>query len=241
MEATLLHYEKLVPPPKKVPMLAHFVFRYTEKTIQQAIIQKLVRVVTGLKSAYILMENGFFQEQAAIQRMLDEFQQDISFLCIAIYKNDITDLHKSYLEAFYQEEFDIPEDPVASTQKRPMIPRKKIIAFLAKVEAVANDSNPSRSIDLTTTLSKTYSGYVHGASPHIMSLYCGTPPSFHVSGMLDTPHEAVHKLDLWNYFYRGLLSFEEAAYIFNEERLASDLNKFSREMAEHANKGYYWA
>ena len=167
MEAALLHFESLVPPPQKVPTLNHFVFRYTEQTIQQAIIQKLARVITGLKSANILMEHGVFQEQCAIQRMLDEFQQDISFLCIAIFNNEITNLHTSYLEAFYQEEFNNPEDPVASRKNRPMTPRKKIIAFLARAEAEANANNPSRGVDIAKTLSKAYSGFVHGASPQI--------------------------------------------------------------------------
>jgi len=45
MEAILLHFESLVPAPKQVAML-NFVFRYTEKTVQQAIVQKLVRVIT---------------------------------------------------------------------------------------------------------------------------------------------------------------------------------------------------
>ncbi len=238
MEAVLLHFESLVPPPKKIPMFDHFVFRYTEETIEQAIIQKLARVITGLKSAYILLGHGFFQEQGAIQRMLDEFQQDISFLCLAIFEGETTELHKTYLDALYQEEFNDSEDPVASRKKRPMVPRKKIIAFLARAEAKNKVNNPSRSIDLTKTLSKAYSGFVHGASPQIMNTYGGNPPSFHVSGMLGTTHEQAHRDDLWNYFYRGILSFEEAAYAFGELRLANDLCEFSSIMAEKAGKKY---
>ncbi len=35
MEAILHHFESLVPKPKRIPYLDHFVYRYTEKTIQQ--------------------------------------------------------------------------------------------------------------------------------------------------------------------------------------------------------------
>ena len=37
-------------------------------------------------------------------------------------------LHQQYLDAFYEEEFD-NEDPLKATQRRPMIPRKRIRAY----------------------------------------------------------------------------------------------------------------
>lgn len=236
MEAVLHHFETLVPYPQQVPMLNHFVFRYAEETIEQALVQKLARVITGLKSAQLLVEHGHFQEQGAIHRMLDEFEQDIYFLSLAVINDDVTDLHKRYLKAFYEEEFDKPSDPVSSTQKRPMVPRQKITAYLAREQAKVK--NPSRGAELTRTLNKAYSGYIHGASSHIMHLYGGLPPHFHVSGMLGTPHEKTFNDDLWNYYYRGLLSFELVAYVFGENKLASDLTSFSMEMAKNAGKNY---
>jgi hypothetical protein len=234
MEAVLHHFESLVPKPKRISYLDHFVFRYTEKTIQQAIIQKLARTITGLKSAQLLLEHGFFQEQAAIQRMLDEFEQDVNFLSLGLLDNDITELHEKYLDTFYEEEFDTPEDPVASKQKRAMVPRKKIIAYIAR--ANPNDNNPSRGIEVTKTLHKAYSGFIHGASFHIMSMYGGDPPRFHVSGLLGTPHEKHHRADLWNYFYRGLMSFELAAHAFGELKIANELRIFSDSMALYISK-----
>ncbi|NML84289.1 hypothetical protein [Polaromonas sp.] len=52
-----------VPAPSKVPFQNSFVFRYQEKTIQQAIVQKLVRAVSTLHATRLLMDKGFFQEQ----------------------------------------------------------------------------------------------------------------------------------------------------------------------------------
>ena len=37
--------------------------------------------------------------------MLDEFQEDVTFLSYGIIYNDLTDLHTRYVEAFYQEGF----------------------------------------------------------------------------------------------------------------------------------------
>lgn len=56
--------EGMVPPPQKESQGDGFVFRYREKTIHQAILQKLARVVSGLHAARLLFQHGFVQEQA---------------------------------------------------------------------------------------------------------------------------------------------------------------------------------
>jgi len=238
MESWFFALEKHVPQPIKMPFRHHFVFRYKEKSLEQALIQKLARVVTGLHSARILLNRGFLQEQIAIHRMLDELQEDISFLSLARLDDGITDLHQRYIDAFYEEEFDVPENALASTQKRPSIPRQKIRAYLAMKMAAIGISNPCRGAELMRTLSKTYSGFVHGASPQVMNMYGGFPPRFHISGMLGTPHEQAHRRDLWNYFYRGLLSFNEVALVFEDLKLLKSIRGFSVVFENAAEKEY---
>ena len=234
MEVMLHDLIKRLPPPKRVPVMDSFVFRYTEKTIHQAIVQKLARIVSGLHAARTLLEEGFLQEQGALQRMLDEFQEDVTFLSYAVIFDEVTDLHGRYLDAFFEEEFDIPDNPVASTQKRPMVPRKKIRAYIAQLEG--SDLDPSRGVALGHTISKAYSGYIHGASPHIMEMYGGNPPRFHVSGMRHTPLFIEHQNDLWNYFYRGICAFGFAAKAFGDEELFASIQKYRDHFAEASGK-----
>lgn len=238
MERWFRDLEDSVPAPVKTPYLHHFVFRYHEKTLEQALILKLARVVTGLHSARLLVNHGFLQEQAAIHRMLDEYQQDITFLSLARLAGDFTDLHQRYLNAFYEEELDRPEDPLSSTQKRPSIPRQKIRAYTAKKEAEIGVGDASRGAELTRTLSKAYSGFVHGASTQILNMYGGHPPRFQVTGMLGTPHEAEHRRDMWNYFYRGVLSFNEVAHVLKKYELADETNQFSIVFQRAVGKEY---
>lgn len=235
MESTLVDLVKRVPPPQRVPILDSFAFRYVEKTIQQAIVQKLARIISGLHAAQILLESGFLQEQGAMQRMLDEFYEDVTFLSYAAITNDMTDLHRRYLEAFYQEEFDKPGEPVSSTQNRPMIPRDKIRAFIARIDE--SDLDPSRGVAVTRTVSKAYSGYVHGASPHIMEMYGGNPPRFHVAGMRETPRFADHRNDIWNYFYRGICAFGFAAKAFGVEALSLEIQGYLDAFARRSGRG----
>ena len=216
MGNTLRMLEAQVPPPQKVSHADSFVFRYLEKTLHQAMVQKLARVVSGLHAARVLLENGLLQEQAAVQRMLDEFHEDILFLAYAVILNDRTQHHQKYLDAFYQEEFDAPS-ALESTQKRPMVSREKIRAYVARAELAGTD--PSTGVDLSRTIHKGYSGYVHGASPHIMDMYGGNPPHFHAHGMRGTERQEEHRHDLWNYFFRSIISFGLVAKAFGAEEL----------------------
>ena len=181
------------------------------------------------------MRHGFFQEQGALQRIIDELNEDLWFLALGVIYDDISELHIDYLNAFYEEEFDKPDDALGSSQRRPMIKRQKIRAYLARID---NDAGPSSRTEIVRTVSKTYSGFVHAASPHIMDMYGGVPSHFHVAGMLGTPHAQSHKGDLWNSFYRGIGSFALAAKAFGAEELFAKVLGYMREFAADAGERY---
>ncbi len=235
MENTVHLLAKRVPAPVRMPYKDSFVFRHLEKTIYQALVQKLARKVSTLHAAKLLMEHGFVQEQAALQRMLDEMQEDITFLAFGIIYNNKIPLHQEYLNAFFEEEFDA-ETALASTQKRPMIRREKIRAYIARTEGSGLD--PSTGAEVSRTISKTYSGYVHAASPQIMDLYGGYPAKFHMHGMLNTQRHEEHRSDLWNYFYRAIITFSFVAKAFNDDELFMKIHNFTKEFEKLSEKDY---
>ena len=213
MEASHAALAARVPQPKMVKVG----FRYVERDIRQALVQKLARIISGLHAARLLLAHGFFQELAALQRMLDESNEDIMFLAHGVIASDITKLHREYLAAFYEEEFDNPDNPLESTQKRPMVARKKIRAYLARL---GESNNPSFGVEVMRTGSKVYSGFVHGASPHIMDMYVGDPPRWHVCGMLGAISADAHRENFSHVFTRSICSFAVAALAFGDEALA---------------------
>ncbi len=237
MDRTFQDFENSMP--NKLVFVKLFfggAFRYKEKDIYQALIQKLAKVQSTLRAAYFLLKRGYVQEQAILHRVIDELNEDILFLVYAVTNEEITDLHKRYLEAFWEEEIDESGDMIDSKQKRPMILRKKIRAYIAQVEGTTLD--PSRGIELSRTLSKAYSGFVHGASPHIMDTYGGNPPHFHTKGMLGTPRMEEYADDLWNYMYRTYLSHILVAKALGAEKHLEILNKYKMQFEENAGKEY---
>jgi len=235
MSRTVHGLASRIPQPQRVNYKTSFVFRYVEKTIEQAIIQKLARIVSTLNAAYLLMVHGFVQEQGTLQRVLHEMHEDVIFLCYSRIFNEFTPLHQEFLDAFYEEEFDA-ETAMDSTQKRPMVPRKKIQAYIARKEGSGLD--PSTGVELARTITKAYSGYVHAASPHIMDMYGGHPPHFHLDGMLGTKRHVEHRQDLWNYFYRSILNFGLAAKAFGDQELFDQIHAFTVKFEEAAGRDY---
>jgi len=78
--------ERRVPPAKRQAWKDGFVFRCAERTIHQAIVQKLARTISGLYAIQALLEKGLFQEQGVIQRTVDELQEDVMFLSLGIIR-----------------------------------------------------------------------------------------------------------------------------------------------------------
>lgn len=170
--------------------------------MEQALILKFARVVTGLKALDILLAAGLLQEMASICRMLDEINEDIAFLAASVTNDRQTELHERYLRGFWAEEFPDPGNTLARHQKPDMPSRKKIQAYVHRV--LNPTENPSRISDVNQAMSSTYSGYVHASAPQVLDMYGGQPPHFHIEGLIGTPRMDSHVHDAWNYFYRGI-------------------------------------
>lgn len=237
MEASFRDFEAAIPnKPKLVSKSYGKVFRFEEQNIYQAIIQKLAHAQSTLRAIQILLEYGFVQEQAALQRILDEANEDILFLVYAVTNDRITKLHQKYLDSFWQEEIDDSGNLLTSEQKRPMVPRKKIRAYIANIEH--EKLNQSQEIEMVRSLQNLYSGFVHGASPHIMDRYGGDPPRFHIKGMLGTPRIKNHKRDFWSCIYRTFISHILVAKVLGANTHVETLTEHLKRFEKNAGKDY---
>ncbi|MFT6735612.1 MAG: hypothetical protein ACJAS9_003823 [Polaribacter sp.] len=196
--------ESHLPSPDIVEISEQKCLRYTEKLIETAIIQKLARYLSSLNAARLLLDQGYTQEVGVMFRTLDEIGEDIRFLCIPKTGGDFTEIHRKYLEYFYQEEFDNPDNAFLSTQNRPTIPRKKIHAAIANIGK--KTLNPSDNQKNHRTISQAYSGYVHGSSEHLIEMVGGNPLRYFLRGMAGTKRQQEFAYNYWDYAYRGILA-----------------------------------
>jgi hypothetical protein len=221
MEGCFKHLERVIPSPVFIDDEKGRRFEYGDESLEAAVVQKSARMISGLNASLVLLSKGYFQELGAIFRMVDEFSEDINFLCLPLLGKERTKLHDDYLQCFYQDEFDVPGDPLKSNQKRPMIPRKKVMAAISNLNE--NPVNSSDSQDIFRTLSQTYSGYVHGASGHIMEMYSYPPGGYHLQGMNSEERLNAFLDNMLDYTYRSLLSIMFVAMAFKQDKMVNDL------------------
>ena len=111
-----------------------------------------------------------------------------------------------------------------------MIPRKRIHAHNARVFAANRGAPlvPSQTGEALRTVYKANSGYVHAASSHVMEMYGGDPPRFHMSGMLGTPLDQAHRDNFWNYVCRSLYAACLVAMAFGNDRLWAETRRYAK-------------
>ena len=221
LEAVLRDYESGMNPPALVELNNVEVLRFPTQDINHAILLKLAMVLSGANAALILLRHGHVLEQGALQRMIDEANEDIRFLVLAVTNGSVTPLHERFLTAFWAEEFGDLSDVSGSHQSREQIPRKKIRAYVSSF----HPTNPSTLNHISTVVAKAYSGFVHGAAPHLMEIYDPAKRVFRVRGMLGTSRVISSTFDFFNFVYRVTVSFAFAARAYDASAHAAQLER----------------
>jgi hypothetical protein len=135
---------------------------------------KCVRCVSLLRAGTVLLGGGFYQEVGILCRCLSESFEDVLFLAEPLGGDKKpSEPQKRLVAEFYQEEFDNPAKPVSSQPPRDRVKRDEVLAGIARIPG--NPLNPSDMKAFTRMLHHGFSGYIHGAYPHIMELF-GAPP-----------------------------------------------------------------
>ena len=226
--------EDQVPAPESTKHGNGFVFRYKEQLIEQAILQKLAKAISGLAASQVLLANGYAQEHATLNRIVDELGEDVFFLAAALTNDKLTPLHERFLASFWAEEYSDPDDIVGTHKARDIVPRKKIRAYTMRV--LGEGIELSRATTTGNVLHKMYSGFVHGASPQIMELCVGNPPRFMLFGMTGTPRIREHFDDSWNYHYRTLTAVTVAAKAFGDGGLVDAMYAYLDQFEEETGR-----
>lgn len=206
LQALQLAFRKIeseFPPPAEASIGASTNFRFTEQRIEEAIFLKFARLLSLLSALDLLIQEGFIQEQGILQRAIDETNENILFLGVAVTNDERTLLHDDFLAEFWKEDYSDPSQPVASRIPRGQPRRSKIRAFLNRL---FGHPNPSNADAVARTISEMYSGFVHGAAPHILELFDETSSKFSLNGISHSIRHIDYVFDAQNAFYRSLQS-----------------------------------
>jgi hypothetical protein len=218
------HYHVMagaLPAPALVNRGGAPFFRHQELSDNLLCLLKGVKLVSNLNASLLLYRGGFTQELGALSRISDDLANDILFMLKPLDGEKPSKDQVRFFEEFFQEEFDNPNDPLGSAQKRDNVSRRKVHATFAHL--AKDHVNPSDGQAMVSTIHAALSGYVHGAYPHIMEMYGGNPPRFHMSGMRGTPRMAEWSSQIVNYVYRTIMVAELTARKLGQEEMEKQL------------------
>jgi hypothetical protein len=182
-----------------------------ERLPSQALVQKLARLITGLKTFDLLLGAGHLQELGSMMRSIDEINQDILFISFGIIKNNWTSNHTSYLNYFWSENKGGGECPVR---------RKTIRAFVHRAGGLVDTSTADR---VVREIYQTYSDYLHARSAPIMAMVVGPPARFDLDGIADSEARKPYIEQAPSYFYRSIASTAIMARTILPDALVTDI------------------
>jgi hypothetical protein len=159
-----------------------FRWAFREETERALVIGKSVRMVSGIRAAFILVDLGFVTECGTILRTVSDFAAEIFSICEGIRSGKPTQDQKLFVEQYFRP---IPEDPDEyDAQKREQfVTRDKVLAAHYRFAAeMKGGTNPERVRKVLRYLAHMYDKYVHGAYITAMELYDGRTWRFMVGG-----------------------------------------------------------
>ncbi len=226
-EACLIHrLDKYFESPIFVLIDGLPFFRHRTKSDLLVSYLKVLRALSSLRACIVLLEAGYVQEIGVLCRCIQDYCEDVLFLSNRQSDGKQTEQQTRFVQEFFQEEFDNPRNPFASTQRRNQVPRQKVHAEIARLPHQPVNSSDAQ--ELHRTIHKAFSGYVHGAYPHIMEIYGGNPPKYCTAGMLCTPRIQEWTDNLVSYVLRLGVASTIVAKRCDDEDLANELEGFVR-------------
>lgn len=225
-----------IDPPVFVDNGGIKVWRYQKISESLACYLKGVKLISTLNASMVLLRTGYTQEIGALCRMADDFCNEIFYLLTPQDGDNFSKDQLQFLTDFFQEEFDKPKDPLGSTQKRANVSVRKIHATFGKL--ASSELNQSDAQELLRSTHQAFSGYVHGAYPHIMEMFGGAYP--HLSGMSGTPRVDEWRGQLIGYVYRAVMVSVFVARKLglpeDEDKLRDLLEKFDTDTGSKSAK-----
>lgn len=224
MEQAVARLAGRVRPPTKVRIDGEQRFRYVEKEITQAIVQKLAGMVSALSAAEILHLHGHVGEQAMLHRVIGELHDDLHFLILAEF-DSLSDLHKCYLDNFFQETFN-SGDSQSPMPKRRLVKRKAMRAYVIKqIESHKNTKLPDYIRQASQKLFDMHSRYIHSNSSEIMIQYGGNPPKFNMRGWKGPLGRSDSSYVLRSHYYRSLVALYMASAKLGDYELCEQVER----------------
>jgi hypothetical protein len=193
-------------------------------------VAKAVRMITGLRAALRLADDGFTTECCTLLRTVSDFAAEILFVGEGIVEGRFTSSQQKFIDQFFVPS---PTDPdeLAAREREYYVGRKDIIAALSRLAQKARiDSEQLER--LVAYLNKGYDSYVHGAYGTAMELFTGQTHTFMLGGHESPQARCDVKIAIAGKLHETLVALELMAMTRRMDNLITKLGTARQRLEE---------
>jgi len=212
-------------PPKKTRMkgggFGNFYWDFEEHSAKTAMIGKAVRIISGLRAAMILADQGYVTECSTILRMTDDSVVEIGFLLDGLASRVPSKSYEEFVEQYFAV-MQTGSDEYAQQSRVRWVSRDKVLAgYLRSIQGIGSD--PEQMRKSMQFISYTHDKYVHGGYRTAMELYSGETNQFMLRGHDGDTAREVAKWTVASGLLHSLLIFAKVAILFGDNDAARKL------------------
>lgn len=191
-------------------------FEYEKQNVEVITVLKAVRAAQGIKSLYLLCQNGLFIDMGAVYRCVSDCVAEIYFL-LEKYPSTSGTVDK-FVKSFFEATIDNHLN--AETQH---VPTRKI--HNAMVRTLSDQKQNEEIRERILNIYKTFCGYTHANYSHIMQIYGGVAPnlSFNISGVPSVQQREMHMQLVEQAYFAVLYSIGYAGKRFGLSELYQEV------------------
>jgi hypothetical protein len=208
-------------PARRVPYGASFRWQFREEAAYVLLVAKSVRMVSGIRAAMLLADNGFVAESACLLRIVSDLATEIAAVAEGELRGEPTKAQKDFVAEFFaREPFDA--DAALQQEKRRYVSREELMkAHVRLANSAGLDGEDLR--DRMRAIVGLYDAYVHGAYTTAMDLYRGDRLAFMLRGHEDPARVHLHRVMVSSKLVELMHALDLVARVAGDRRLHSDI------------------
>ncbi len=205
-------------------------FRHSYYSAELCVLLKAGKLISNNWGIQTLAQHRMPQEAFSLVRISDDMVSEIVFALT----EEGAPLFK-FLKAFFEEEFSNFEKPLSGPRKRATTSKRKLHASYSRLASEV--MNPSDAALIVDSVSTAFSGYIHGAYPHLMEMYGGKPSQYHLHKLPASEYTESVNFQLSTYVYQSFVVLSLLAQKIGQIEHASILKSISERCLDEFELG----
>ena len=213
-------------PPQRIKRRgrAGFRWRFRDETAYVLMVGKAVRMVSGIRAAMLLIDNGFVAEAASLVRIVSDLALEIVAVAEGELRDSRTKAQQDFVAEFFARKSIGEDDNSLQQAKKRYVNREELMKTHVRLAKDAGlDGEGLR--DLMRTIAGVYDGYVHGSYSSSMELYHGERHEFMLRGHEGTEQRVVYRTALSGKLHEVIQAISMIALVARDEGLHSDIQR----------------